>query len=430
MPLQRLRFSAVIRKLFVFLLLCCLVLTGCRQDSGQPGKDRGQKGSTVPGLQVRTVAVQRIALQRQVDLSGTLVSNEQVKVSSEIAGTVLESNIRLGQEVEAGQILFQLDTRELAFERERAESALRQTEVQLGIDPSRPTGAPDDEISSVRTAAANRDEARQKHAEAQELDKKGLIPRSDLETTRTRLRVAEAALQMAVENVRSLKASLQDRRAAVQLAQKKVNDASIRAPVSGAISERLAQRGEFVRENAQVATIVQLNPLQLNTAVQERLADVIRVNLPVQFAVEPFPGKTFRGRIANISPQIDPATRTFQVEVFVENPNRELKPGLFAQGVILTRTDQDVMAAPRAAVFTLAGVSSVFVIENGIARQQTVTLGAQEGDLAEIVSGLKGSEVLAASHLSQIVTGAKIAGNLDESAGGRTEAASRQGGSR
>jgi multidrug resistance efflux pump len=161
---------------------------------------------------------------------------------------------------------FVLDARELSLARDRAESALRQTEAQLGIDSAKPTAIPPDEqIASVRTAIANRDDAKAKFLQSQELHNKGLVPRLDMDTNETRYKVAEANLQTALESVRSLKASLQDRRAAVQLAQKKLEDASVRAPVNGAIAERLVQRGEYIRENTQVVTIVQLNPLQLRT---------------------------------------------------------------------------------------------------------------------------------------------------------------------
>jgi RND family efflux transporter MFP subunit len=128
----------------------------------------------------------------------------------------------------------------------------------------------------------------------------------------------------------------------------------------------------------------------------------------VQFAVEPYPGQMFTGRIINISPSIDQQTRTFPVEVQVENANRKLKPGFFAKGVILTERDNNVMALPEDAVSTLAGVSSVFVIDNGVIRQQSVTLGAHEGKFFEILDGLMGNEMVAISNLNQLVTGTKV----------------------
>jgi RND family efflux transporter MFP subunit len=326
-----------------------------------------------------------------------------------VDGTVASVDAELGQEVRAGQILIQLDTRELQLAVERAESALRQTEAQLGIDNSRPgVIPPDEQVASVRTALANRDDARVKLTQTQELVSKGLVAKADLDTNETRLKVAEASVQSALENVRALKASLQDRRASYELARKKVADASIRAPANGAISERLVQKGEFIRANTQVATIVQLNPLKLQTAVQERHANVIRRNLPVQFRVEPFPDELFEGRVSNISPAVNQQTRTFPVEILVSNPGGKLKPGLFAKGAILTQKDADVLAVPLEAVSTLAGVSSVYVIEEGVVRQQNVTLGVQDGNFFEILDGLRGGELLAASSLNEIATGMKV----------------------
>jgi RND family efflux transporter MFP subunit len=403
--------------LFTFPLL---VLSSC-SGSGQASPDakaadngaRGGRGRGGGGrgevVELRTATPQRISIQRMVDLSGSLISPDQVRVSNEVGGTVATVNAELGQEVQAGDVLLQLDTRELQLAIERAESALRQTEAQLGIDSSRSSVIPpDDQIAAVRTALANREDARLKQAQAQELLAKGLIAKSDLDTTATRLKVTEAAVQSAIEDVRALKASLQDRRANYELAKKKLADASVRAPVSGTISERLVQRGEFIRENTQVATIVQLTPLKLQTAVQEKFANVIRRNLPVQFRVEPFPDEVFEGRVSNISPAVNQQTRTFTVEILVSNPRGRLKPGFFAKGAILTERDDNVLAVAQSALSTLAGVSSVYVIENGAVRQQNVKLGVQEGDFYEVLEGLKGDETLAASRLNEITTGMAV----------------------
>jgi RND family efflux transporter MFP subunit len=383
------------------------------QGNGQRGQrgERGERGGRGRGeaVQVKSTTPQHIAIQRVVDLSGSLVSPDQVRVSSEVDGIISEVDAELGQEVRAGQVLIQLDTRELQLAVERAESALRQTEAQLGIDSARPNVTPpEEEVATVRTALANREDARVKLKQTQELASKGLAPRSDLDTNETRLKVAEAAVQASLESIRALKASLQDRRASYELAKKKLADASVRAPATGAIAERLVQKGEFIRANTQVATIVQLNPLKLQTAVQEKYANVIRRNLAVQFRVEPFPDDVFEGRVSNISPTINQQTRTFPVEILVANPTGRLKPGFFAKGAILTQKDENVLAVPLDAVSTLAGVSSVFVIEDGTIRQQNVTLGTQEGNFVEILDGLKGTEMLASSNLNEIATGMKV----------------------
>ena len=133
--------------LLVSLFLALLTLQACGGDGqaqqsqgntggrGERGGGRGRGGETV---QVRSTTPQRIAIQRIVDLSGSLISPDQVRVSSEVDGIVSNVDADLGQEVRAGQVLIQLDTRELQLAVDRAESALRQTEAQLGMDSSRP----------------------------------------------------------------------------------------------------------------------------------------------------------------------------------------------------------------------------------------------------------------------------------------------------
>jgi len=400
--------SAVQRPIWYAVLCFSLfALNACERGGTQtPAK---KAGGRIAAIQVQTTPVRRMSVQRQVDLSGTLMSPDQAKVSSEVAGIVRQVLVELGAEVKPGQVLVKLEPRELDLALRRAISLLRQTEAQLGIDGVKVTEPPpDEEISVVRTAIANRDDARAQLARARRLRGQNLLAQADLDTAETRVKVTEAAYQAAVESIQSLKASLQERRAAVELAQKKLDDAVIRAPVAGSVSERLIYPGEFIRENTPVISLVQMNPLKLKTAVQEKHASLIRPDLQVQFRVEPFPDAVFKGRIAFVSPAIDQALRTFAVEVLVDNQDRRLKPGFFAKGAIFVRRDENVLAAPDDAVSTLAGVSAVFVVENNKIRQQIVEVGAHEGGLFEIVSGLKGDEILATSNLNLLATGVSV----------------------
>ena len=407
-PLIRIALSRWLRPAAVALTFAA-ALTGCSGDK-QAAPQPGSKRAAAATVRVETVGVQRISVQRQVDLSGTLISPDQAKVSSEVAGIIREVLVEIGKEVEPGQPLVRLDPRELDFALRRSESQLRQTEAQLGIDSAHAKAPPPDEdIALVRTALANRDDARAQLNRATQLIKKGLIPQADVDTAQTRVKVTEAAYQSALETVQSLKATLQERIAAFELAQKKLNDAVIRAPVGGSISERLVQVGEFIRENTQVVTIVSLNPLKLKTAIQERYAQLLRPGLPAQFRVEAFPKIVFEGKVANVSPAIEQATRTFVVEVLVDNRDRRLKPGYFTNGTIFTERDDNVMAVPEEAIYTMAGVSTVFVIgSDRKVKQQSVTLGARSDKLVEIVSGLEGSETLANSNLTQLATGTPV----------------------
>jgi len=115
--------------------------------------------------------------------------------------------------------------------------------------------------------------------------------------------------------------------------------------------------------------------------------------------------------------------RTFTVEALVDNADLRLKPGFFAKGVILTKRDEGVLAVPDAAVSTLAGVSSVYIVQDGKIAQQTVTLGVRQDALWEVVDGLTGNETLAASRLNELATGVSVTtgdhGASGASGGGR-----------
>src|SRR6185436_7483154 len=110
------------------LAVAAISLTACEKQAPTQAKKGGG-----PAVSVRTTTVQRMAVQRQVDLAGTLMSPDQAKVSSEAAGIVRKVLVEIGSEVKAGDPLVRLDTQELSLAVARAESALQQTRAQLGM---------------------------------------------------------------------------------------------------------------------------------------------------------------------------------------------------------------------------------------------------------------------------------------------------------
>lgn len=404
-----------------------LLAAGCDRPAATPNR----RGGGGPSVAIQTTTVQKMAVQRQVDLAGNLMSPNQARVSAEAAGVVRAVLVEIGREVRAGDPLVRLETKELALALARAESALRQTRAQLGMHGPIDAGdtlPADEDIGSVRNAIANRDDARAGAERARTLATRGLISPVDLQTAETRLKVSEAAYQSAVDTARGQKALLQDRRAAYDLALKQLGDAVVRAPISGVVSERPVQVGELIAERTPVATIVQVNPLKLRTGVQERHAGIIAPGQPVNFRVESYGDALFTGKVAYVSPSLDEAMRTFTVEAVVDNTDRRLKPGFFAKGVILTRRDEGVLAVHDNAVSTLAGVSSVYVVRDGKIRQQSVTLGVREGDLWEVLEGLKGNETLAASRLNELATGVSVEIDAEGGEGGGKRGGGQRGG--
>ena len=171
-----------------------------------PGRPRAPGGGTGRGgrgggggaaVATQTTHVQRMSVQREVDLSGTLLSPDQAKISSEVAGIVREVPVQLGTEVRAGDVLVRLEPRELQLaarpRRERAapgRSAARHRPQRQDKQPP-----PDEQIASVRQAMANRDDARARvRSRAEQLNGRGLLTKVDRDTAETRLKVTRSEL--------------------------------------------------------------------------------------------------------------------------------------------------------------------------------------------------------------------------------------------
>ncbi len=416
-----LTFTRTVLRFSASVVSCAALATACSGSNGPSGRRGG------PAVPVRMTTVQRISVQRQVDLAGTLLSPDQAKVSAEAAGVVRQVLVEIGSRVKAGDPLVKLEPKELALALARAESALRQTRAQLGMHGplnADDTPPPDEQVASVKNAFATMNDAKANYERARVLSSRGLMSPVDLQTAETRMKVADAAYPAAIDTVRGQKALLQDRRAAYDLAEKKLNDTVVRAPIAGMVAERPVMVGEFISERTPVATIVQMNPLKLRTGVQEKHAGIVQAGQPVEFRVEAFGDAVFRGKVAYVSPALDQTMRTFSVEALVDNADYRLKPGFFAKGVILTRRDDNVPAVPETTVSTLAGVSSVYVVRDGKITQQPITLGVRQGDLWEVVEGLKGDETLAASRLNELANGVSVTaasgeGGVKPAGGGR-----------
>jgi RND family efflux transporter MFP subunit len=166
--------------------------------------------------------------------------------------------------------------------------------------------------------------------------------------------------------------------------------------------------GEYVREGTALFRLIDDSPVKLRATVPERYAANVKLDQPVRVRIEAYRDE-FEGRITRINPQIDPANRTFQIEVLVPNEQRLLKPGAFAQASVQTRQDENVVFVPRNAVVTFAGVDKVFTVDDqGKAVEHQVQLGPARGELVEVAKGLTGNEAVVIEGASRLATGVAV----------------------
>ncbi|MBO0727597.1 MAG: efflux RND transporter periplasmic adaptor subunit, partial [Blastocatellia bacterium] len=192
------------------------------------------------------------------------------------------------------------------------------------------------------------------------------------------------------------------------LAKKGLTDTVVRSPISGAVKEKHVSRGSYLTVNGKIVTLVKINPLRLRADIPESSAAAVRTGQTINLTVDAFPNRAFSGRVVRIGPSLDEKTRALTVEAEVANPGNLLRPGMFAKSRLITSASAPVVMIPQRAVAPAAGLSKVFVINNGKAIERIVKTGVTDGDLIEIVEGVKDGEIVATSNLDKLMTDAAV----------------------
>jgi len=214
---------------------------------------------------------------------------------------------------------------------------------------------------------------------------------------------------VSAEDYERVSAELQGQQAAYDLARLDLEYTSIRAPISGYVSERLIRAGNLVKLHDPVYRITSYDPLLAILHVPEREMSVLHKGLMVSMALDAWPGKEFDGEIIRISPVVDPGTGTFRVTAVIRDGDSMLKPGLFGRVEVLYDLHENVPVIPRSAVITEDERSHVFVVdEAGSAIRRNVQLGYEREGLVEVLTGVSTGEVVVTAGKGSLSDGAQV----------------------
>lgn len=391
----------------MILVVLLLILSLAPACSRVPESTAEAVAAPAPALTVEGGKVASRELQRTVSAIGTLDPNQEVIVTNQVEGLVSSLSVDLGDSVKQGQLLAQLDIRELELAVRQQTAALQEEMARLGVtDPG--AGVDEASTSQVRQAEATFAEARIRLDRTKKLTDEGVLPKQQLDEQQARYDIAEAALKSSRESVRNIRATIAARKAALDLAEKKLSDARVVAPLAGFVKERSTSEGVYLRANSPVVTLVQANPLKLRVEVPETAIGAVQAGRIVQFTVDSLPDRTFEGRISRLSPSVDQQSRTLKLEALVDNGRGELKPGLFARVTILTGRQEKALVAPAEALFAVAGIEKVFLIQEGKVTERIVRSGTRGDGFVEILEGVQEGDLLATSNLGSLQQGREV----------------------
>ena len=203
-------------------------------------------------------------------------------------------------------------------------------------------------------------------------------------------------------------ASVQRAEAVLKMAQQRLSDCTIKAPMSGIVAQRFLDRGDTASTSRPFVSIVDMDVVKITAKITAR--DIVDINVGDQAIIEPdaYPGESFAGTVANISPVIDRASQTCDIEVEAPNPDYKLKPGMFTRVELTTLEHKNVPVIPADAILKEGEQTFVYVVSDGKALKKEVITGITDGVKTEILLGLRPEQELIVAGHSNLRDGAPV----------------------
>lgn len=393
-------------------LAAAALLLACGKPDGREAA-RQQGGGGEPPVPVVVAAAEPRRVEARLEQVGTLRSGREVTVRSEAGGTVLEIGFAEGRPVRRGALLARLDARKTEAEILRLEARILQLTTRAGnrrrdLERNRPFS--EAEVRKleerVRQIAARLASRRRELERNRELVARELVSRQSFEEIETGIEEAAAELAQAeieLARERDLVAGQSADRIRTELAEAEAEiaqaradlareraalaDAAVRAPFDGVAATRQANVGDLVAAGGAIVTLVDPDPLEIAFQVPEKHKARLAVGLPVRVGVDAHPGRVFAGAISYLSPGVEEQTRAFAVKAEVANPEGLLNPGMFARVAFVTAVREAALTVPAEALIPAEGGSSLFVVEEGVARRVAVRPGERVDGRVELLDG-------------------------------------------
>lgn len=323
---------------------------------------RKMAATTAGGIKdVYYVSVEKVSkkdLSETLNLVGNITANNDVNIISETAGKITAVFTKVGDYKQAGSVLFQVD----------------------------------DELkkAAFMSAEANYEKARKDYERFQTLYQQKSVTDSQLDQAKLGAAMAEAQYIVA---------------------KRQLNDSQIKTPISGYVTARYVDLGAMVQGAPQptlVANIVDISRLKVKLNLAEKDAFIAKVGDPVSVSVDVYPNVKFKGRIESISSKGDDA-HTYPVEISINNESAHpLKAGMFARVEFTSLKNRETIVIPRESLVGSVKEPQVFIVENGIAKLRSLTVGNQSGIYVQVLQGLMEGETIVVNGQNNLVDNLKV----------------------
>ncbi|MCC6697222.1 MAG: efflux RND transporter periplasmic adaptor subunit [Candidatus Hydrogenedentes bacterium] len=398
------------RYLASFGALAILVanVMGC---GGSP--DSHDSVSPSQAVQAPVTTVQQKSISVPYEAVGTIRAKMTSTIQSKIMGHVLAVNVREGDRVEAGQVLVEVDSREVDAQVQRAESGLREAQ-EMRQDTEKMIQAA---VHSQAAADAGNDLAAAAFRRYKALAEEQAVSRQVYDEAEARSKAAAADAARAAEMVLSARARLGEAEARVQQAEAELSNAQtlrsfakVVAPFAGIVTRKTVEVGDLAAPGSPLLILEDGQHYRLEAQVDEEQVHKIALGTTVDVLLDGAQPVELAGTVAEIAPTSDPSSRTFVVKIDLPDA-APVWSGMFGRARFATG-ENHVLTVPASAVFQRGQLTGVYVLdEGGVARLRLVTTGKRFGSDVEVLSGLQAGETIVADNAGAVVDGAVVKHN-------------------
>ena len=366
-------------------------------------------------------------MRRTAVQPGTVIGFESVDLYAMVSGYLKTQSVDIGSRINKGNVLAVIDAPREAKALEEAAALVDESKAQIIQADARiktmegerdaAAAAVEEALSDVDRLVAARDLAQKQLTRVQglvadhatttrvldenvrQLDTAAAAER----TARLAVTTAKAQLATAVAKVDSARADLAEARAAVSVAEARLARASVNvdytkiiAPFDGVVTHRAFHPGAFVRSaseggQASLLTVKRTDLMRVIVQVPDRDVVITSVGDRAEFAVDALGSQMFVGKVSRMAESEDPTTRTMRVEIDIPNPKGHLREGMYGTATIVLESVSHNLTVPPTCVMEHSGQTHgvVYLVRGGLAHRTPVELGADNGSLVEILSGIK-----------------------------------------
>jgi len=357
---------------------------------------------------VQITPVVRKPLTYSIKVTGDVLPLMQVDLLPKVSGYLERIDVHIGDIVKQGQVIAQIDRTDFLQKVREIEAKVAQARAQLS---ELETGTRTEELrqaeEAVKQAQSRFENAKMQRERIEALYKREVISKKERDIADMDFTVAEAQLASSQQNLKLLRegarqevregsqAKLREMEAILEQERTRLQNAKIVAPFRGEISRKYVDAGALVSASTPLVSLVHTETLKIVANVLEKDIPLLRAGMNAKIRTESYPERVFEGRVEKVNSALDLPTRTLQVEIYISNLDRLLKPGMFSNVEVVLLTMPQTLLTPREAILEAGNEMFVFVAKGNKALRKSITIGYEQERMVEVLQGLnEGDQVV------------------------------------